>query len=233
MVAQARARSACAFSGPTVCSQAHSDTVAAWSQPGGKRSNRCVTVAAAEATVLPTAAETDDTPGVSRLAADAIQYALNLARVSERYEVHTWMLVLGLLKQRESYACQVLQELGLEDLEGAWNEVLWALHVCDGLKPRPAQGEISFVDRAYKVIMASMKFAKWRGADKVESQDLLMALAAGQVLENLFPDLGLTFDKVQKAVEKKTGQVYNLPNRTAQAAQEDKLATPDDEPAVF
>ena len=60
---------------------------------------------------------------VSKAATAIIQYAINFARVSETYETHSWMLLLGLLKQEDCRAAKILKDMGLDDLYGAWNEV--------------------------------------------------------------------------------------------------------------
>ena len=60
---------------------------------------------------------------VSKAATSIIQYAINFARVSETYETHSWMLLLGLLKQEDCRAAKILKDMGLDDLYGAWNEV--------------------------------------------------------------------------------------------------------------
>lgn len=176
----------------------------------GEQARDARTHASAAAAALVSASDVD--VGVSEASTCIIQYAIDLARTSECYEVHSWMLLLGILKYEKCSAAQILRELGLEDLYGAWHEVLWALNVCDGLKPRGFQTEVSFADRAFKVITASSDFAVWHGSDKMYSEDLLMALAAGGVLDGLFPDLNLSFERVRKAVEKHTGRKYSLPD---------------------
>lgn len=140
-----------------------------------------------------------------------IAYAISLARASETYAVHPWFLMLGLLRQEDSTACKVLRKLGLDDLQGAWHEVLWALRVCDGLERRAFMPEISFSDRAFKVLKAAVRYARWGGRTKVQSEDLLLALAAASVLDGLFPDLNLSFSHVRDAVEKEAGGRYHLP----------------------
>lgn len=154
----------------------------------------------------------DDDVGVSEAADAIIRYAINFARASETYEVHSWMVLLGILKYENSAAAQILKKLGLDDLYGAWHEVLWALNVCDGLQARSFCTEISFADRAFKVVTAASDFASWHGKDKMYSEDILMALAAGGVLEGLFPNLNLSFDRVRKAVEKQLERRYQLPD---------------------
>ena len=124
---------------------------------------------------------------------------------------------MGILKYETCTAAKILKSLGLEDLYGAWNEVLWALNVCDGLQPRSFVTDIKFADRAFKVITAASDFAVWHGKDKMYSEDVLMALAAGGVLEDLFPDLNLSFERVRKAVEKESGRRYQLPDETEEA----------------
>jgi len=141
-----------------------------------------------------------------------INYALEFCKASETYQVHSWMVLLGILKYENSTAAKVLKSMGLDDLYGAWHEVLWALNACDGLEPKAFQPEITFADRAYRVVVASTNFASWNGRTKVQSEDLLMALAAGNVLDGLFPDLNLSFARVRKAVEKQTGSKYALPD---------------------
>ncbi|PNW84426.1 hypothetical protein CHLRE_03g144667v5 [Chlamydomonas reinhardtii] len=168
----------------------------------------------ATATAAPS--ELDDV-GVSAAAESIIQYAINFARASETYEVHSWMVLMGILKYETCTAAKILKSLGLEDLYGAWNEVLWALNVCDGLQPRSFVTDIKFADRAFKVITAASDFAVWHGKDKMYSEDVLMALAAGGVLEDLFPDLNLSFERVRKAVEKESGRRYQLPDETEEA----------------
>ncbi|EFJ45509.1 hypothetical protein VOLCADRAFT_105964 [Volvox carteri f. nagariensis] len=172
-------------------------------------------------------ADADDV-GVSEAADAIIRYAINFARASETYEVHSWMVLLGILKYESSTAAQILKKLGLDDLYGAWHEVLWALHVCDGLQPRSFCTEISFADRAFKVVTAASDFATWHGKDKMYSEDVLMALAAGGVLEGLFPDLNLSFERVRKAVEKQLGRRYQLPDEKPDAEERGPLKSEDD-----
>jgi ATP-dependent Clp protease ATP-binding subunit ClpA len=149
--------------------------------------------------------------GVGEAASAVVQYAMQLARASETYEVHSWMLLLGILKYESTTAAQILQSLGLDDLYGAWNEVLWALHACDGLKPRAFATDISFAYRAFRVLTLASDLAVAHGKDKIYSEDLLLALAAGGVLQGLFPDLDLSFARVRKAIEKHAGRRYVLP----------------------
>jgi hypothetical protein len=72
--------------------------------------------------------------------------------------------------------------------------------------------EIGFADRAYRVLTGASNFAAWGGRKKVQSEDLLLALAAGQVLDGLFPDLKLRFGRVRRAVEQQAGGKYVLPD---------------------
>ncbi len=149
---------------------------------------------------------------VSKAAGAIILYAIEFARAAETYEVNSWMLLLGILKHEQSQAARALQALGLDDLYGAWNEVLWALNVVDALEPKPFVPEIGFADRAYHVLLGAARFAQWGGRTKVQSEDILLALAAGQVLEDLFPDAKLSFARVRRGVEKLAGGVYVLPD---------------------
>lgn len=151
----------------------------------------------------------------SKAASGILQYALNLALTSETYEAHTWMIVLGLLKQEDCRAAAILKDLGLVDLYGAWNEVLWALNVSNGLEPRAYTPDVSFAPSAVSIITGSQNFATWAGRTKVQSEDILLALAAGHVLTGLFPDLGLTFDAVRQSAAKHGGK-YKLPDDTAE-----------------
>jgi hypothetical protein len=166
-----------------------------------------------------TAAETATAAGlggeveVSKTLTSIIQYAFNFARVSETYESHSWMLVLGLLKHEDCRACKILKDAGLVDLYGAWNEALWALNISNGLKPRAFTSEIRFSDRALRILVGACNFAKWGGRTKVQSEDLLMALAAGNVLTGLYPDLGLTLERVRSSAAKH-GVRYALPDDT-------------------
>lgn len=144
--------------------------------------------------------------------ADVISYAVKLCMAGETYKVHSWMVLLGLLKQEECTACQVLQALGLEDLYGAWHEVLWALNVADGLNPRAYTPRLEWGARAYRVINGSIRFAGWAGRDRVASEDLLMACAADGMLGDLFPDLDLSLPRVKSTVEMATGCKYQLPD---------------------
>lgn len=59
----------------------------------------------------------------SAAVSNIVAYACNIAKASETYEVHAWMLLLGLLKEETCVAAVVLQDLGLDDLYGAWHEV--------------------------------------------------------------------------------------------------------------
>lgn len=106
---------------------------------------------------------------------------------------------------------QVLRELGLDDIYGAWNEVLWALNVSDGLTPRAFTPYMQWGERASLIIQGAVRYGGWAGRDKVTTEDLLMAFAASEVLTSLFPDVDLSFDRIKRAVEKKTGVVYNMP----------------------
>jgi ATP-dependent Clp protease ATP-binding subunit ClpA len=142
-----------------------------------------------------------------------LQYALNFAQVSETYETHSWMLLLGLLKQEDCRAAKILKGLGLEDIYGAWNEVLWALYVSNGLEPRSFTSDLAFSDRALRVLVGTVNFAKWGGRNKVQTEDLLMALAAGGVLTGIFPDLRMSVESVRKAAAKE-GCRYVLPDDT-------------------
>lgn len=136
---------------------------------------------------------------------------MRFAYTAETYEVHTWVILLALLKNEASTACLVLKDLGIDDLYGAWHEVLWALNVSDGLLPRAFTPALIFGPMAHRVLQGSVRFARWRSATEVGSQDVLLALAAAEVLEALFPDIDLSFDKVKTAIEKRTGDVYDLP----------------------
>lgn len=142
---------------------------------------------------------------------EIVTYALKLAWTSETYHVHSWMVLLGLLKKESYTACQVLQELGLDDLYGAWNEVLWALNVTDGLQPRAFTPRVSWGERASLIVQGAVRFGMWAGRERVATEDLLMAFAASNVLSALFPDVDLSFDRVKHAIEKRTGVKYNLP----------------------
>ncbi|GLC37444.1 ATP-dependent Clp protease ATP-binding subunit clpt4, chloroplastic [Pleodorina starrii] len=213
-VATTRTCSPSAPSGQDLC---HAErTVLGARRSQDRRCDRMANRAAAAAVV----ADVDDDVGVSDAADAIIRYAINFARASETYEVHSWMVLMGILKFESSTAAQILKKLGLEDLYGAWHEVLWALHVCDGLQPRGFSTEISFADRAFKVVTAASDFAAWHGKDKMYSEDILMALAAGGVLEGLFPDLNLSFERVRKAVEKQAGRRYLLPDEKPEEAGE-------------
>ena len=100
----------------------------------------------------------------------------------------------------------------MQDLYGAWNEVLWALNASDGLKPRAFTPRLQFAYRARKIADGAVTFARFAGRDIVKSEDLLLALCAGSVLEHLFPDLDLSFDTVKACVESSTGARYELPD---------------------
>jgi hypothetical protein len=157
----------------------------------------------------------EEDAGPSVLGADAaeiIAYASHLAVTGETYEVHTWMLLLGILKDESCLAAKALVRAGLDDLYGAWHEVLWALNVSDGLDPRAFTASLAWAPGAGKVVNGAVRFAGWAGRDKVLSQDLLMAIAAAGALEQLFPDLGLTFEAVRRAVQKEAGEAYRLPD---------------------
>jgi hypothetical protein len=110
-----------------------------------------------------------------------------------------------------SVSLQVLQDLGLQDLYGAWNEVLWALNVSDGLQPRAFTPRVVWGERASLIVQGAVRFGMWAGRDKVATEDLLMAFAASDVLSALFPDVDLSFDRVKHAIEKRTGVKYDLP----------------------
>jgi ATP-dependent Clp protease ATP-binding subunit ClpA len=121
--------------------------------------------------VAPSALSTDVT--------DILLYAMQLAWTSETYEVHSWMVLLGILRKENSAAAQILSQLGVEDLYGAWHEVLWALNASDGLKARAFTPKLRFAYRARKIVDGSLTFASFAGRDVVKSEDMLLALAAG------------------------------------------------------
>lgn len=185
---------------------------------------RSVTARAAAVEEASNVRVNDSDVGVSQPAGAALEWAMNFARASETYEVHSWMLLLGLLKQEKSTAASVLRDLGLDDLYGAWHEVLWALHSSDGLTKRAFSPDTRFSDRAFRIVHGSINFARFHSKARVGSEDLLLALAAGHVLEGIFPDLpGMKFEKVRKAVEKRTGRKYVLPDDPADGSAEKSL----------
>jgi ATP-dependent Clp protease ATP-binding subunit ClpA len=143
--------------------------------------------------------------------ADMLSYAIHLCITAQTYEVHAWMLLLALLRNEGCTASQVLRELGLDDIYGAWHEVLWALNVADGLRPRAFRPHLEWTPRAYRVVNGAVRFAAWAGRDTVVSEDLLLALAADGALADLFPDLDLGFDRVKRAAELTSGRQYDLP----------------------
>lgn len=67
-----------------------------------------------------------------------------------------------------------------------------------------------------QVVLGAGNFASWGGRSKVQSEDLVMALAAGNVLSGLFPDLNISFDKVRRAAAKH-GHKYALPDDTTES----------------
>eukprot|EP00798_Chlamydomonas_sp_ICE-L_P022767 gene22767-29935_t len=152
-----------------------------------------------------------DDISISQYASDSVQYALNLAKISETYEVHSWMLLLGILKYEKCKACTILKSLGLVDLYSAWHEVMWALHSVDGFEAKSYQPNIGFSSRAFRIMKGATNFAAWGGRTKVQTEDLVMALAAGEVLEGLFPDLKMEFESVRKAAAE-AGCHYLLPD---------------------
>jgi len=162
-----------------------------------------------------------DLESPSSLAADAyeiVDYAIKFAFTAEVYEVHSWMLVLGLLKQEKCVAAGILKEQGLEDLYGAWNETLWALNACNGLEPRAFVPTVQFGERARKVLNGAIRFAGFQGREKVQTEDILLALAAAGVWEALFPDVDLSFDTLKAGVERWSREEYKLPGYDAPEA---------------
>lgn len=181
--------------------------------------------AASAELAIPTSSSPLAENSVSKNTESIINYAINFARASETFEVHSWAILLGVLKHESSHAAKILVELGITDLYGAWHEVLWAMNVSNGLDARAPSPDVAFSDRALKVILGAGNFATWGGRTKVQSEDLVMALAAGEVLSGLFPDLNITFDKVRRAAAKH-GHKYALPDDTAEskkAAEEDSI----------
>jgi hypothetical protein len=171
--------------------------------------------AAAAASPLSSSEEEVSPARLSAEVADVVSYALKLAWTAETYKVHSWGLLLGLLRHEDSAACAVLRELGLDDLRGAWNEVLWAMNAADGLEPRGFTPSLEWGRRAHAVLAAAGRFAGYAGREAVLSQDLLLALAASDVLEALFPDVDLSFDAVKAAAERASGDTYALPGYEA------------------
>lgn len=138
-------------------------------------------------------------------------------KLARHVDLSTFIAVPTALSTLQPWACcvvtllQVLQDLGLEDLYGAWNEVLWALNVSDGLQPRAFTPRVVWGERASLIVQGAVRFGMWAGRDKVATEDLLMAFAASDVLSALFPDVDLSFDRVKHAIEKRTGVKYELP----------------------
>ena len=64
--------------------------------------------------------------------------------------------------------------------------------------PGNAHLQVTFCPRAYAITRSAGAFSVWAGRRRTESQDLLMALAAGGVLDGLFPDCDLSFDRVRR-----------------------------------
>jgi len=63
-------------------------------------------------------------------------------------------------------------------------QVLWALRVCDGLERKPFMPELSFTDRAYKVLKAAVRYARWGGRTKVGPNKLLMNMIDSEIKGN-------------------------------------------------
>lgn len=143
---------------------------------------------------------------------NVLLYAMSLAWTAETFEVHSWMVLLGILRYENSAAAQILNQLGIQDLYGAWHEVLWALSTSDGLKATAFTPKLRFAYRARKIVDGSITFAKFANREVVKSEDLLLALAAGGVLEHLFPDVDLSFDTVKACIEQNTDAKYDLPD---------------------
>lgn len=104
---------------------------------------------------------------VSKAVGSIIQYALNFARVTETYEAHSWMFLLGVLKHDDCHAAAVLKDLGLDDLYGAWHEVLWALNASNGLVPHAYTNDVRLTNRSCHVVASATQFAAWAGRSKV------------------------------------------------------------------
>ena len=77
--------------------------------------------------------------------------------------------------------------------------------------PRAFRPDVGFADRSLRILLGATNFARWGGRSKVQSEDLLMALAAGNVLSGLFPDVKLSLAHVRK-VAAKHGSNYILPD---------------------
>jgi hypothetical protein len=197
---------------PAIAATACAATTSSREPQSGRSARRVIASAAAFATPPSEASALGDVE-VSKSVTGVISYALNLARVSETYEAHSWMLLLGLLKHERCRAALILKAAGLTDLYGAWHEVLWALNASNGLQPRAFTNDVRFSDRALRIVVAASNFATWAGRSKVQSEDVLMALAAGNVLTGVFPDLDLTFPQVRKWCAKH-GVSYSLPDDT-------------------
>jgi hypothetical protein len=173
-------------------------------QRSGLRRRPSATAAASAVAAAPSpsgAALLEGDVKASKALSAIITYALELARASETYEVTSWGLLLGILRYEECTAAKALRKLGLDDLYGAWHEVMWALSSAGGLTRRAFQPRVHIADRAEAVLVGALNFAVWGGRDKVQSEDLLMALAAGGVLDGLFPDLRLRVARVRGAVQ--------------------------------
>jgi hypothetical protein len=174
-----------------------------------RRAARLVTAAAAGAAGPSAADLADAVEGVepSSLSSDVtniLLYAMNLAWTAETYEVHSWMVLLGILRYENSTAAQLLGQLGLNDL--------YALNVSDGLRARAFTPKLRFAYLARKVVDGSVTFAQYAGRDVVKSEDMLLALSAAGVLEHLFPDVDMCFDTVKSCIEKNTDIKYDLPD---------------------
>lgn len=168
----------------------------------------------------------EDLPLINSTAVGFIlQYAIALCNAAGTYEVHSWMLLLGMLRRENCTASIILKELGLHDLYGAWHEVLWALHVADGLKPQAYRPQVVFSERVRNILCGAANAATLQGREKVESQDLLLLLSGTGVLDGLFPDLDLSAERVRKEIESLAGVPYVIPGEEFE--DEDEAATED------
>ena len=141
------------------------------------------------------------TDGAKRVLAFAQDEAI---RFNHNY-IGTEHLLLGLIREREGVAARALQTLGAE-LEKARQAVTFIIGRGDAAT---APSEITLSPRTKKIIELAIDEARKLGHGRVGTEHLLLGLAReGEgIASGILESLGITMDKVRRAVIETLGQM--------------------------
>jgi len=143
------------------------------------------------------------------LAKKVIEYSMEEARKLNHNYVGTEHLLLGLLREQEGVAAQVLMNLGLklEEVRQVVHDLLGTDSECDrAVVSQPTQGDLHrrFTDRARKVMQLANQEAQRFNHEYVGTEHQLLGLIkeGSGVAANVLKNLGMDLRKIRLEVEK-------------------------------